>query len=138
MSPSCCKEQINGSAPASELENQTQTVLRKVLGALGNTLVSFTNKTNSCLTWELSIHEFRMRQSRLGFPMRNNGSNSLTKDSSGPWVVCQKRKWEGMEEQSLKSKGSSGERCCLLSLDVVLGERGRRWNNEWFLQISSA
>ncbi|CAL2268293.1 unnamed protein product [Prunus armeniaca] len=73
-------------APISEFKNQAPRVLQKVRGALGNTLASFTNKTNNCLqintmawheklvAWELSIPEFSMRERRLGFPMRNRGS----------------------------------------------------------------
>ncbi|CAL8990863.1 unnamed protein product, partial [Prunus brigantina] len=45
----CCKEQMVGIALVSEFKNHAPRVLRKVRGALGNTLASFTNKTNSCL-----------------------------------------------------------------------------------------
>lgn len=75
-----CKEQMDGIAPVYEFKNQAPRVLQKVCGALGNTLASFTNKMNSCLqinimawheklvAWELSIHEFSMREREgLGF-----------------------------------------------------------------------
>ncbi|CAL8161701.1 unnamed protein product [Prunus armeniaca] len=77
---------MGGVPLVSEFKNQAPRVLLKVRGALGRTLVSFTNKTNSCLqinilawleklvAWELSIHEFSIRERKLGFPMRNRGS----------------------------------------------------------------
>ncbi|PQM38802.1 hypothetical protein Pyn_07619 [Prunus yedoensis var. nudiflora] len=75
---------MGGVAHVSEFKNQTSRVLRKVHGALRSTLVSFTNKTNSCLqilawleklmAWELSIHKFCIKERRLGFSMRNRGS----------------------------------------------------------------
>ena len=86
MGLGCCKEQMGGLGPMSEFNYQAQKVVQKVRGALGNTLASFTKKTNSCLqinimawheklmAWELTIHEFSMRERRLGFPMRNRGS----------------------------------------------------------------
>ncbi|CAL2256836.1 unnamed protein product [Prunus armeniaca] len=84
----CCKEQVGGVAPVYEFKNQDPMVLQKVCGALGNTLVSFCNKTNSCLqmnilawlekfvAWKLSIYEFSIREKEgLDFP-RETGVQS--------------------------------------------------------------
>ncbi|CAL2268845.1 unnamed protein product [Prunus armeniaca] len=48
---------MGGVAPMSEFKNHTPRVLQKVHGALGNTLFSFTNKTNSCL--QINICSFK-------------------------------------------------------------------------------
>ncbi|CAL2268846.1 unnamed protein product [Prunus armeniaca] len=132
---------MGGVASVSEFKNQAPRVLRKVRGALGNTLVSFTNKTNNCLqmnilAWleklvarKLSIHKFSIRErertwisyEKHGLKVR--GKRILRGFVEGreekirveEWV---KRKGEGMGEQILKLKGSSSERGCLLSLDV--------------------
>ncbi|PQM33980.1 hypothetical protein Pyn_16045 [Prunus yedoensis var. nudiflora] len=65
---------MSGATSVSKFKNQAPRVSRKVRGALGNTLVSFTNKINSRLqiniyvwheklvAWELSIHEFSIRE----------------------------------------------------------------------------
>ena len=61
---------MDGLGPVFKFNYQAPRVHQKVRGALGNTLASFTNKTNSCLqinimawheklvAWKLSIHEF--------------------------------------------------------------------------------
>ncbi|CAL8999955.1 unnamed protein product [Prunus brigantina] len=54
MGMGSCKEQTGELAPMSEFKNQTLRVLQKGCGALGNTLASFTYKTNGRLqinTW---------------------------------------------------------------------------------------
>ncbi|PQQ01046.1 hypothetical protein Pyn_34740 [Prunus yedoensis var. nudiflora] len=68
-----------------KFKNQAPRVLRKVCEALGRALVSFTNKTDICLqinimawpeklmAWELSIHEFSIRERKFGFLMRKRG-----------------------------------------------------------------
>ncbi|PQQ10555.1 hypothetical protein Pyn_03836 [Prunus yedoensis var. nudiflora] len=71
MALGCCKEQMAGIAPVSEFKNQAPRVLRK---AWHEKLVA----------WELSIREFSMRERRLGFPMRNRGSNLSSND--GVWI----------------------------------------------------
>ncbi|KAI5347420.1 hypothetical protein L3X38_015299 [Prunus dulcis] len=138
MGLGCGQEQLDGLGPVFEFNYQAPRVHQKDRGALGNTLASFTNKTNSCLqinimawheklvAWELSIHEFSMRERIPGFPMRNREVRgdacslygcvygkerkkieeqsmkldlpATGKDVSCPRSVCQRRKRKEMEE----------------------------------------
>ena len=107
MGLGCCKEKMGGVAPVSEFKNQAPRVLRKVHGALGSTLVSFTNKTNSCLlmnnlawleklvAWELCIHKFSIRKRKLGYSMRNRGSKQREREF-----------WEDLLRKERKRRGS--------------------------------
>ncbi|CAL9000840.1 unnamed protein product [Prunus brigantina] len=101
MGLGCYKEQ----APMFEFKNQAPRVLRKVHGALGSTLVSFTNKTNSCLqmnnlawlekvvAWELSIHKFCIRERKLGYPMRNRGSKKGEREFWEDLLREERKRW---------------------------------------------
>lgn len=163
---SYCKKQIERTALVFEFKNQTPRVFRNVCGTSGSTLDSFTDKTNSCLhinimtwseklvVWELSIHEFSIREIKLGFPWeievqskgrgkfgkicwRERGrdadkrmsglrrfSNSLTKACSYSGWFAKRGKWRIWENRAWNRRFQQGVKMLACSRCVVV--LGRR------------